>query len=116
MANWTTLVAGESPNELKGRKGKETSQPASLNVQTGIVPYENGMAMADAWNHHVLIWHHFPEENNAPPDLVLGQKTFKKLSPTKGNLFTSRIRSICPRVFFIMAKGFLWRTQKIDVY
>jgi hypothetical protein len=34
------------------------------------------LAVADAWNHRVLIWHGYPEASNRPADLVLGQADF----------------------------------------
>ncbi len=35
-----------------------------------------GLAVADAWNHRVLIWHKVPQDNNVPADLVIGQTDF----------------------------------------
>ena len=34
------------------------------------------LAVADAWNHRVLIWHGFPRTSNQPADIVLGQVDF----------------------------------------
>ena len=34
------------------------------------------LAVADAWNHRVLIWHGYPDASNRPADVVLGQADF----------------------------------------
>ena len=34
------------------------------------------LAVADAWNHRVLIWRGYPETSNRPADVVLGQADF----------------------------------------
>lgn len=72
-ANW---VIGQKDFNAEGRNGKTTVSASSVNVPTGICVCGNGMAVADAWNHRVLIWRSLPEDNNVPADLVLGQADF----------------------------------------
>ena len=50
--------------------------PATLNMPTGIAACDGVLAVADAWNHRILIWHGYPETSNRPADVVLGQADF----------------------------------------
>jgi hypothetical protein len=45
---------------------------------------ENGLAVADAWNHRILIWHRLPQDSNVPADLVLGQPDFAAGEANRG--------------------------------
>lgn len=65
----------------EGRNGNTETSATTLNVPTGICiigsgTSTNGLAVADAWNHRVLIWRKIPEHNNIPADIVLGQTDF----------------------------------------
>ena len=42
------------------------------------------LAVADAWNHRVLIWHGLPERSNQPADVVLGQADFDGALANRG--------------------------------
>ena len=53
-ADW---VIGQPDFTREGRNAKGQPGPATLNVPTGVTPLGEGMAVADAWNHRVLIWH-----------------------------------------------------------
>lgn len=72
-ADW---CIGQKDFGLEGRNGKAEANAASVNVPTGICTVANGMAVADTWNHRVLIWHTVPTESNTEADLVLGQSDF----------------------------------------
>jgi len=49
-----------------------------MNVPTGITACgAGGLAVADAWNHRVLIWHASPGDSHRAPDVVLGQAGFE---------------------------------------
>lgn len=81
-ADW---VIGQSDFYHEGRNGKKSAADAtSLNVPTGITAYGNGLAVADAWNHRVLIWSELPQDHNTPADLVLGQTDFNTSEPNQG--------------------------------
>ena len=73
-ADW---VIGQSTMQNEGRNGKGEITAATVNVPTGICRCyhagEVGMAVADAWNHRILIWKRLPENDNVPADIVLGQ-------------------------------------------
>jgi hypothetical protein len=70
------LVIGQPDFATEGRNAKGDVGPATLNVPTGIATGDGVLAVADAWNHRVLIWHRFPTRSNEPADVVLGQEDF----------------------------------------
>jgi NHL repeat len=72
-ADW---VIGQPDFTREGRNAKGQPGPATLNVPTGVTPLGEGIAVADAWNHRVLIWLARPERSNALADVVLGQADF----------------------------------------
>jgi hypothetical protein len=59
----------------EGRNAKRPVGQGTLNVPTGVCAFGAGLAVADAWNHRVLIWR-APPHGGEPPDLVLGQRDF----------------------------------------
>ena len=81
-ADW---VIGQPDFYHEGQNAKGTPGKATLSVPTGICPCGEGLAVADAWNHRVLIWHKLPEDSNGPADLVLGQAKFTDNEPNRGN-------------------------------
>jgi hypothetical protein len=80
-ADW---VIGQPDFAHEGRNAKGEPGPATLNVPTGICPVGDGLAVADAWNHRVLIWQRSPAHHNVPADLVLGQADFNSAEPNRG--------------------------------
>ena len=87
----------------KGKIGKNT-----LNVPTGICRYGQGLAVADAWNHRILIWKNNPEDNNVPADLVLGQADFNNNQPNRGSsTATANTLNWCYGVFYHQGKLFV---------
>ena len=80
-ADW---VVGQPDFSGEGRNAKGNTGAATLNVPTGITACAGGMAVADAWNHRVLIWHHLPNQNNTPADMVLGQVDFRGMQSNGG--------------------------------
>ena len=67
------IVIGQPGFASEGRNGRGDPGPATLNVPTGICAFRSGLAVADAWNHRVLIWRELPRESGQPADIVLGQ-------------------------------------------
>ena len=80
-ADW---VIGQPDFFHEGRNAKGNPGAATLNVPTGITACGAGLAVADAWNHRVLIWHTLPQDHNAPADLVLGQADFCGMQSNRG--------------------------------
>lgn len=79
------ILIGQSNFAHEGRNAKGTPSAASLNVPTGIAACGKGIAVADGWNHRVLIWHKPPTKHNQPADLVLGQADFSVGIGNRGN-------------------------------
>ena len=73
----------------EGRNGKLDAGAATLNVPTGIAACDGILAVADAWNHRVLIWHGYPTRANQPADVVLGQSDFKSTLANRGTAIAS---------------------------
>ncbi|MDJ0553945.1 MAG: hypothetical protein QNJ68_05820 [Microcoleaceae cyanobacterium MO_207.B10] len=85
-ADW---VIGQPDLSQEGQNANGTPNAASVSVPTGICACGEGLAVADAWNHRVLIWKHLPEDNNVPADIVLGQADFDQNQPNRGNVETA---------------------------
>ncbi len=80
-ADW---VIGQPDFNHEGQNAKSTPGRSTLSVPTGICAFGEGFAVADAWNHRILIWKKLPEESNVPADLVLGQADFIANEPNRG--------------------------------
>ncbi len=81
-ADW---LIGQPDFDREGRNAHGAPGPATLNVPTGICACgEEGLAVADAWNHRVLIWHEAPRHSHQPADVVLGQPDFTTAAPNRG--------------------------------
>jgi hypothetical protein len=70
------IVIGQPDFSREGRNAKGEVGAATLNMPTGIAACDGVLAVADAWNHRILIWHRYPETSNQPADVVLGQAHF----------------------------------------
>ncbi|MGH1396349.1 MAG: hypothetical protein ACRAVC_20305 [Trichormus sp.] len=81
-ADW---VIGQPDFYHEGQNAKGTPGRNTFSVPTGICVCGEGLAVADAWNHRVLIWHKLPEDSNVPADLVLGQANFTDNQPNRGS-------------------------------
>ncbi|BAZ31095.1 NHL repeat-containing protein [Cylindrospermum sp. NIES-4074] len=80
-ADW---VIGQPDFNHEGQNAKSTPGRTTLNVPTGVCACGEGLAVADAWNHRILIWKKLPEDSNVPADLVLGQANFIDNEPNRG--------------------------------
>jgi len=81
-ADW---LIGQADFTREGRNAKGTPSAITLNVPTGICSLDPGFAVADAWNHRVLVWRSCPRGHNVPPDIVLGQADFSSTEPNRGS-------------------------------
>jgi hypothetical protein len=70
------LVIGQPDFVSEGRNAHGPIGAATLNVPTGVAFGDGVLAVADAWNHRVLLWHGMPRHSNQPADVVLGQEDF----------------------------------------
>lgn len=80
-AQW---LFGQIDFESEGRNAGSDHSALGLNVPTAVMPFMDGLVLADAWNHRVLIWHALPKGQNQPPDLVLGQNDMFESLPNRG--------------------------------
>ena len=92
-ADW---VIGQPGFGAEGRNAKGNPGAATLNVPTGITPCGDGLAVADAWNHRVLIWRAAPGESSVPADVVLGQADFSSVESNRGAVRPSRATLFWP--------------------
>lgn len=81
-ADW---IIGQADFYQEGQNAKGIPGRNTFNVPTGICSCGAGLAVADAWNHRVLIWKDLPENSHVPADLVLGQTNFSDNQPNRGN-------------------------------
>lgn len=87
------LLIGQKDFMSEGRNGKSEPGPATLNVPTGVSAESGVLAVADAWNHRVLIWHRYPTHSNQPADVVVGQEDFRSVLANRGT-FTAAADSL----------------------
>ncbi|MCH4560569.1 MULTISPECIES: NHL repeat-containing protein [Mesorhizobium] len=78
------LLIGQPDFYSEGRNAHGPLGPATLNMPTGVSSDGKVLAIADAWNHRVLIWRTLPEHSNQPADLVLGQADFSSGAANRG--------------------------------
>lgn len=78
------ILIGQPVFTHEGRNAKGAPGAATLNVPTGVAACGTGLAIADAWNHRVLVWRERPHRHNQPADIVLGQTDFEAAEPNRG--------------------------------
>lgn len=78
------ILIGQPAFDREGRNGKGMPSLATLNVPTGLCAWRGGLAVADAWNHRVLIWHSTPTHSGQPADLLLGQASAECVLANRG--------------------------------
>ncbi len=104
-ADW---VIGQIDFSHEGQNGKNLPGRATLNVPTGICVCGEGLAVADAWNHRVLIWNKLPEDSHVPADLVLGQANFNDNQANRGKqICGANTLNWCYGVFYHQGKLFV---------
>ena len=81
-ADW---IIGQPDFFHEGQNAKRTPGKSTFSVPTGICKCGNGLAVADAWNHRILIWYNIPTDSHIPADLVLGQNNFLDNLHNRGN-------------------------------
>jgi hypothetical protein len=78
------ILIGQPDFASEGRNAKGAVGAATLNVPVGVAAANDVLAVADAWNHRILIWHGFPRASNQPADIVLGQADFTGCLANRG--------------------------------
>lgn len=79
-----TWLIGQPDFSAEGRNAHGDVGAASLNVPTGVCACGEGLAVADAWNHRVLVWHRAPRSSHQEADVVLGQADFRSGQANRG--------------------------------
>lgn len=80
-ADW---IIGQPDFNHEGQNAKGVPTANTVAAPTGICPCGEGMAVADAWNHRVLIWRRIPTDSHVPADVVLGHVNFTQNLPNRG--------------------------------
>jgi hypothetical protein len=70
------LVLGQPDGRSTERNAGRAPDPRTLHYPSGVWSDGRKLAVADAWNHRILLWERFPLEHFAPADAVLGQADF----------------------------------------
>lgn len=78
------ILIGQPDFEHEGRNAKTAPTAFSLNVPTGVTEWRGGLAVADAWNHRVLVWKTPPKAHNQPADFILGQSDASGVLANRG--------------------------------
>lgn len=78
------FVIGQPDFVSEGRNAKGMVGPATLNMPTGVASNGQMLAVADAWNHRVLIWKSLPQRSGETADIVLGQENFSDALANRG--------------------------------
>ena len=78
------FLIGQPDFFREGRNAKGEPGAATMNVPTGVAATADTLAVADAWNHRVLIWRELPDASNRPADIVLGQADFGATLANRG--------------------------------
>jgi hypothetical protein len=104
-ADW---IIGQVDFDSEGQNANRGVGNNTFNVPTGICRCDEGLAVADAWNHRVLIWHQIPQGNNIPADIVLGQINFVENQPNRGNSFPgANTLNWCYGIYYYQGKLFV---------
>ncbi len=79
------VLLGQAGDHGEARNAGERLPAAQgLNLPVGICRAGDGLAVADSWNHRVLLWRAFPGEDRTPPDCVLGQPDLTAMEINRG--------------------------------
>jgi hypothetical protein len=79
------LLLGQPHFASEARQAGATEPgAATLNMPTGVAFGCGVFAVADAWNHRVLLWHGLPRRLQQPADNVLGQADFRSGRANRG--------------------------------
>ena len=78
------FLIGQRDFLQEGRNANGAVGPTTLNLPTGVAADDDVLAVADAWNHRILLWHSYPHASNRRADVVLGQADFTGALANRG--------------------------------
>jgi len=67
------VVLGQPNFSTEGRNARGAVSATTCNVPVGVATRGGMLAVADSWNHRVLVWYAIPRHSGVAPDVVLGQ-------------------------------------------
>lgn len=76
-----SVTLGQQDATATKRNSGQDVSASTLHYPSGIWSDGNKLIVADAWNHRVLIWTQFPQNNGQPADVVIGQPDFESNEP-----------------------------------
>lgn len=77
-------IIGQPDFVSEGRNAKQEPNAATMNVPTGLCVWGKGLALADPWNHRVLLWRETPTQSHQPADIILGQQSPNEVLANRG--------------------------------
>ncbi len=83
------VVLGQTETHATGRNAGHAAGASTLQYPSGLWSDGTRLAVADAWNHRVLLWHTFPTQTGQPADVVVGQADFHGNQPNEHGIGTS---------------------------
>lgn len=78
------LCLGQAVWQGESRNAGQDASGCSFSTPVGVCAVGSGLAVADAWNHRVLIWSEPPRQAGQAADLVLGQADFSAVQGNRG--------------------------------
>ncbi|MEM7369030.1 MAG: hypothetical protein AAF587_10565 [Bacteroidota bacterium] len=75
------ITLGQASAAGVGRNSGGKVSASTLLYPSGLWTDGQILIVADAWNHRVLIWHQFPEQDGQAADVVVGQADFQSNDP-----------------------------------
>jgi len=78
------VVLGQPDGTSEGHGAGGRGPYNGMNLPTGVLVSDGRLIVADAWHHRILVWNDVPENDSAPPDMVLGQPDVGAVEPNAG--------------------------------
>jgi len=94
------IVLGQPTFAGEARNAGGAVSATSLNVPVGVAIRDGMLAVADSWNHRVLLWWSIPSQAGIAPDVVLGQRTRAEGSINRGAVVAADSMYWCSGVAF----------------
>ncbi len=99
---------GQSHWDGEARNGGQAAGSCSFSTPVAVCALGAGLAVADSWNHRILIWHEPPSRWSQAADLVLGQPDFESALGNRGSA-----RAAADSLFW--PSGLLWDGERLLV-
>jgi hypothetical protein len=94
------IVLGQPDFSGEARNAGGAVSATSANVPVGVAIRDGMLAVADSWNHRVLVWWSIPTRGGVAPDVVLGQGGRDAGTANRGGAVAADTLSWCSGVAF----------------